>query len=156
MCSLFVHIWSFVSSDRGLAIIAILVGVGGILRAEWLFERLYKKEKLIRDALLQQANTVLQSYAAFSRALQAVELDPLELRPDGAFALLTSFHFQQLLHKGTFTKEQLHELQRLTRKNIDTSARGYVEMLTSSGLGKIREGVKLEPEEPENSPTSAS
>ena len=140
------HVWLFVTSDRGLAIIAILVGVGGILRAEWLFEKLYEREKHVRDALLREANTVLQSYAAYSRALQAVELDPLELPPDGAFALLTSFHFQQLLHKGTFTPEEMNQLQKLSRKTVDKTARGYVDMLTASGLGKMREGVELEPE----------
>ena len=100
----------------------------------------------MRNALLREANTVLQSYAAFSRALQVVELDPLELPPDGAFALLTSFYFQQLLHKEKFTPEELQELQKLSRKNVDKAARDYVQMLASSGLGS-REGMQPEPEQ---------
>jgi hypothetical protein len=41
-----VSIWAFISSDRGLAITAIVVGVVGIWRAESLFKKLYKRGRI--------------------------------------------------------------------------------------------------------------
>lgn len=138
MSDVFRNVWSFVTSDRGLAIFAIVVGVGGILRAEWLFEKLYKREKHIREALLREANTVLLSYASFSRALQGLDLDPAEMRKDGAFAALTSYHFQQLLHGSTFTPQQLAELRQLTREQIEKQAVVFAEQFIAAGIGNSR------------------
>jgi hypothetical protein len=126
--------------------LAIVVGVGGILRAEWLFEKLYKREKDIREALLREANTVLLSYASFSRALQGLELDPMEMTKDGAFAALTSYHFQQLLHGSSYTPQQLVELRKLTREQIEKQARVYAEQFIAAGIGKLKDGVVLNPE----------
>jgi hypothetical protein len=108
MCTL-QKFWEILISDRGLSIlatvlsiVAIVVGVGGILRAEHLFKELDRTLKhLLRDMrkdALREAVTVTASYAAFTRALQVVELDPMELPKDGAFALLTGFRFQQILN----------------------------------------------------------
>jgi hypothetical protein len=146
MSDIFRACLSFLTSDRGLAILAIVVGVGGILRAEWLFEKLYKREKTIREALLREANTVLLSYASFSRALQGLDLDPAEMTKDGAFATLTSYHFQQLLHGSNFTPQQLGELRTLTREQVEKQARVYAEQFIAAGIGKLKEGVELNPE----------
>jgi hypothetical protein len=92
--------WEFLTTDRGLAYVAIFVGMVGILRADWLFSKLYKREKYIRSALLAEAKTVLLSYAAFSRAMQGVELNESDMTKDGAFAPPTCFRLQQLLYWG--------------------------------------------------------
>ena len=138
--------WKLIFSERGFSIIAILLGVAGIWRAEYLFTKLDRNlNQLIRDIkknTLQQAITVTVSYAAFSRALQAVELNPLELNKDGAFALLTAFHLQKLLHTD-MTPEQLSELRKVTRKEVDKAARRDVNQLVDSGMGKMRDGVTL-------------
>ncbi len=95
----FLHgVWALASSDRGLAIVAIVVGLGGVLRGDWLFHKLYKREKQRREVQLREANTVVQSYAAFSRALQGVRLSEKQLTKNAAFALLSSFRLQQLLY----------------------------------------------------------
>jgi hypothetical protein len=145
MCNWLWTVWTSASTDRWLAIIAIALGTVGILRAEWLFEKLYKKEKYIKDAVLREATTVAISYASFSRALQAVELKPLELPKDGAFALLTGFHFQKLLNED-FTPDQFQELFKLERKQVDNMARGYVQELVASGMASPREGIVITPE----------
>jgi hypothetical protein len=138
-------VWTSASTDRWLAIIAILVGTLGVLRAEWLFEKLYKREKYIKEALLREALTVTVSYASFSRALQALELTPLEMEKDGAFALLTGFHLQKLVN-ADYTPEQFAELRKLTRKQVDKMARVYVNELVASGLASPKEGVVITPE----------
>lgn len=138
-------VWTFLSSDRGLAYVAIVVGVGGVLRADWLFHKLYQREKYIREAILRETKTVLLSYAAFSRALQGVELDEAHLKKDGAFALLTSFRIQQLLFPDA-TPEQQAELRRTTREQIEKSARDYAEMIVNAGMGNLKEGLELNPE----------
>jgi len=128
-----------VFSDRGFSVIAILLGVVGIWRADHLFTKLDKSLKHLIENMkkntLREATTVTTSYAAFARALQAVELDPMELPKDGAFALLTTFRFQQLLNPD-FTPTELSELQKLTRDNVDRKALEYVDLLIRSGLGK--------------------
>lgn len=146
MSNFFSNAWAFVTSDRGLAILAILVGLGGILRAEWLFEKLYKREKHIREALLREANTVLLSYASFSRALQGIDLDPKEMAKDGAFAALTSYYFQQLLHGSDYTPQQLAELRKVTREQVEKRAVVYAEQFIAAGMGTLKTGVEFNPE----------
>lgn len=138
-------VWTFFSSDRGLAYVAIFIGVGGILRADWLFHKLYKREKYIREAILSEAKTVLLSYAAFSRALQGVELNETDITKEGAFALLTSFRIQQLLAPDA-PMQQLAELRKGTREQVEKSARDYAEMLLGAGMGKLKTGIELNPD----------
>lgn len=122
-----------------LSAIAIVLGVVGIWRAEHLFKKLDNSLKhLIEDMkrnILREAVTVTTSYAAFTRALQVVELDPRELPKDAAFALLTAFRFQQLLNPA-FKPEEFFALQKQTRNDIDQAAHGYIDMLIKSGLSK--------------------
>jgi len=133
----------FVTFDRVLGTVAILVGVVGIWRAEWLFEKLYKREKTIREALLREANTILQSYASFSRALQGIDLDPKEMAKDGAFATLTSYHFQQLLHGSDYTPQELGELRKVTREQVEKQAQVYGKLLVATGIGKLKSGLEF-------------
>jgi hypothetical protein len=129
-----------------LSIIAILLGVAGIWRSERLFKKLDNNLNHLmedmKDNTLRQAITVTVSYAAFTRALQAVELDPMELPKDGAFALLTAFQLQKLLNTD-FTPEQLAELRTLTRESVDKNACRNVDQLIKSGMGKLKDGVEL-------------
>lgn len=129
-----------------LAAIAILIGVVGIWRAEQLFNKLVKtQEHLIGDmknGALDQAISVTASYAAFRRAMQAVEIDPGELPEDAAFALFTTFHFQSVRFSGAKPAD-VAKLRKDTRASIDKDARGYIDMLINSGLAKRRAGVDL-------------
>jgi hypothetical protein len=122
------------------------LGVVGIWRSEYLFTKLGKKLGNLIDSMkknvLGEMLTVTNSYAAFTRALQAVELDPTELPKDGAFALLTTFHLTKLLHPN-LTAEEFAALRKLTRESVDKTAREYVDLLTKSGMGKPRKGIEL-------------
>jgi hypothetical protein len=137
---------AFLTFDRILATVAIVLGVGGIWRAEHLFKKLNERADGMTEEFLRQAITVVMSYASFTRALQGVELLPAELREDGAFALLTTFHLQKLLHSSKFRPEQLAELRALTRKQLEKSALEDAQLLIKSGLGKLKEGVEFNPE----------
>jgi hypothetical protein len=139
------RLWAHVLSDP-LSSIAILLGLVGIWRSEHLFTKLDTNlEHLIysmKKNMLGEMLTVTSSYAAFTRALQVVELDPMELPKDSAFALLTTFHFTKLLHPN-LTPEEFAALRKHTRESVDKTAREYVDELTKSGIGKLKEGIEL-------------
>jgi len=137
---------SFFTFDRILATVAIVVGVVGIWRAEHLFKRLNKRADKMTENFLLSAIRIVVSYASFTKALQAVELPPTELPKDGAFALLTSFYFQQVLHSEKFKPEELNDLRKSTRHQVEIGARDYAEMLIKSGLGKLKDGVEFNPD----------
>ncbi|HUN61902.1 MAG TPA: hypothetical protein VMU53_07925 [Candidatus Sulfotelmatobacter sp.] len=132
--------------DRIIPTVAIVLGVAGIWRAEYLFKKLNDRADAMTEEFLRQVITVVTSYASFTRALQGVDLFPGELPKDGAFALLTTYHFQKLLHSGKFTPQQLAELRQLTREQVEKSARQDAELLINSKLGKLKDGVELNPE----------
>ena len=134
--------WNSLSIDRVLSIVALVVGIVAILRVEWLFEKLYKREKYIKQAMLEELTTVLNSYAAFSRAMQFVEMNTLDLPKDGAFALFTVFRIHQLLYPKA-TPEQMAALRKKTRDAAEIGAREYAEMLIKSGQGKFRDGFEF-------------
>jgi len=96
----------------------------------------------MKKNMLGEMLTVTTSYAAFTRALQSVELDPMELPKDGAFALLTAFHFTKLLHTN-LTPEEFAACRKLTRESVDKTAREYVDLLTKSGIGKPKQEIEL-------------
>jgi hypothetical protein len=139
-------IGSFFTFDRVLATVAIVIGVAGIWRAEFLFERLNKRADNMTDEFLRSAITIAISYATFSRSLLGVELFSEELPKDGAFALLTTFYFQQVLHRGKMTSDEFNDLRKLTREQVEKGARGYAEMLVNAGLGKMKKGVEFNPD----------
>lgn len=124
----------------------IVLGLAGIWRAEYLFDRLNKRAGAMTEEFLRQAIRVVTSYASFTRALQGVELLPGELPKDGAFALLTTYHLQKLLHSDKFTPSQLAELRQLTREQVEKSARQDAELLINSNLAKLKDGVELNPD----------
>jgi hypothetical protein len=142
------NVWASLSVDRCLAVAAIVVGLGALLRVEWLFERLYKREKYIKQIILEESVTILQSYTAFSRAMQAVEINPLDLPKDSAFAMFTVFYLQKRLYPSA-SPEAMAALQKRTRNEAEIAARGYAQMLIASGQGKLREGFEFnEPNKP--------
>ena len=129
-----------------LSLVAIVIGIGGILRAESLFKKLDKELELLvlnlKSNMLKETETVFASYASFSRSLQGVDLNPHELPQDAAFALLTVFRIQQLLHTD-YTPEQFAELRKQTRNNVEKTAKSYAQMLTKSGLATMKPGVEF-------------
>ena len=139
------HLSTDISADP-LAFIAIVLGVVGIWRAEHLFSKLNTKlQGLVsnmRDHLVEEMRTVTISYAAFVRALQAVDLDPMELPKDGAFALLTSFHLTKLQFPA-LKPDEFAELRKRTRRTVDDEAREYVDLLIKSGIARAKDGVEL-------------
>lgn len=138
-------LWHHVLSDP-LSTVAIILGVFGIWRAEHLFKKLDRNlQHLVhsmKNNILAEMLTVTNSYVAFTRALQVVELDPLELPKDAAFALLTRFHLNQLLHPNLAPQESA-AFRKSARESVDTTARDYVRLLIDSGIGKRKEGVEL-------------
>ena len=137
---------TFLTFDRILATVAIVLGVFGIWRAEHLFKKLNNRADAMTEEFFRKAITIVVSYASFTKALRGVELSPSELREDGAFALMTSFYFQQLLHTNKLTPAELGELRKHTRSQVETGARDYAEMLIKSGLGKLKDGVEFNPD----------
>jgi hypothetical protein len=132
-------------SDRFWAIFAIVLGLAGIARSDYLFHKLYKRAERARRDVLKEMETVLLSYAAFSRAMQFLDLAPQELSQDGAFALLTSFYVQQQLHHGSAFAE-LAQIRKNTRNQMEKSAREYGEMLIKSGLATLKAGCDFNKE----------
>lgn len=153
MIDLLTRLLHWILTDRGLTItstilstIAILLGLFGIWRAEWLFRKLdHTLAELIGSARrhsLQEASNVASSYAAFIRAMQFIEPDPMELPKDAGFALMTAFRFLQLLNPN-LTVEQFAALRKQTRDNVEKTAHQYAHTLIESGLGTLRPGIKL-------------
>jgi hypothetical protein len=125
--------------DRSLTIIALLVGIGAVIRVEYLFEKLYKRERYIKNAVLDEFITALHSYSAFARAMQFVEMNPTDLTKDSAFALFTVFEFQKRRYPDA-KPEEMNALRKKTRDEVENSARGYAEMLIKSGQGRLKDG----------------
>jgi len=80
--------------------------------------------------------------SAFYRACQYIEFHPGELDRESAALLFATFRVQQLLAPKA-TKEELSERQKATRKDVDDAARGYMELLISSGIGSLKDGYTL-------------
>jgi hypothetical protein len=133
------------SLDRGLATIAIIVGIAGILRADYLFGKLNRRADNMTERFLGEALTTLVSYAAFAQAMQGIDLFSFELPKDGAFALLTAFHLQKILHAKKLSPEQLTELRQKTRNQVTDEAKEQAKLLIKSKLGKLKEGVEFGP-----------
>lgn len=91
---------------------------------------------------LQEMQNHTTSIAAFSRACQYVDFNPLEMNRESAILLLMTFRVQQLLSPGA-AKEQLSQLRAQTRKQVEDTAREYATLIVSSGIGKMKEGYSL-------------
>ncbi len=78
--------------------------------------------------------------------MQGIDLDPKEMAKDGAFATLTSYHFQQLLHGSSYTPQQLAELRTVTREQVEKQAQVYAEQFIAAGVGTLKTGVEFNPD----------
>jgi hypothetical protein len=125
--------------DRLLSIAAIVIGLGALIRVEYLFEILYRLEQYIKNVILNEFITTLHSYSAFARAIQFVEMNPMDLTKDSAFALFTVFELQKRRYPDG-RSEEMNALRKKTRDEVETAARGYAEMLVKSGQGKLKDG----------------
>jgi|SRR5579862_839889 len=135
--------------DRVLAALAILIGVGGVWRAERLFSRLEKQlETLLKNLhtdILKQINFSALSYAAFQRAVQGLDFAPDQLTPEAAFAVLLSNRLNLDIYPH-LTDEQQAQFRQETRANIENQARKMSEALIANGMAKLKEGLEFNPE----------
>jgi len=131
--------WILNHADRILTFIAIVIAVIAIRDVRHLFRT---TEERARTAILRELNNYGASMAAFYRACQCIEFHPGELDRESAALLFATFRIQQLLAPNA-NKEELSARQKATRKDVDDTARGYMEMLVSSGIGRLKAGYTL-------------
>ena len=82
--------------------------------------------------------------SAFYRACQYIEFYPGEFDKESAALMFATFHVQKLLAPMA-TKEELSERQKAMRNEADDVARGYMELLISSGIAKLKDGYTRSP-----------
>jgi hypothetical protein len=131
--------WILNHADRILSFIAIVIAVIAIRDVRNLFRT---TEERARTAILRELNNYGASMSAFYRACQYIQFHPGELDRESAALLFATFRVQQLLAPKA-TKEELSERQKATRKDVDDAARGYMELLISSGIGRLKDGCTL-------------
>jgi hypothetical protein len=126
--------WILNHADRILSFIAIVIAVIATRDVRNLFRT---TEKRARTAILRELNNCGASMSAFYRACQYIQFHPGELDRESAALLFATFRVQLLAPKAT--KEELSERQ----KTWMTRARGYMELLISSGIGRLKDGCTL-------------
>ena len=135
--------WIVNNLDRILALVAIVIAAVAMLDVRRLFKELEKRdrntEKRVRQGVLTELLTHTSSFAAFSRAAQFIDFDEGQPDKQTAIAMLMSFRLQQLLAPGA-KKEELAQMRQSTRNTMEETAKGYAEMIISSGMGKVRDG----------------
>lgn len=131
--------WILNHADRILSFIAIVIAAIAILDVRHLFRT---TEERARTAILRELNNYGASMSAFYRACQYIEFHPGELDREGAALLFATFRVQQLLAPNA-TKEELSELQKATRKDVDKAAREYMGLLIRSEIGRLKDGWTL-------------
>jgi hypothetical protein len=128
--------WILNHADRILSLVAIVIAVIAIFDVRELFRT---TEQRARTAILQELNNYGASMSAFYKACQYIDFNPGELNRESAALLFATFRIQQLLDPKA-TKEELSELQKSTRNNVDKAARGYMDMLINSNIGRLKDG----------------
>lgn len=131
--------WLLGYLDRILSFIAIVIAVIAIYDVRDLFRT---TEERARTATLRELNNYGASMSAFYRACQYLDFHPGELDRESAALLFATFRIQQLLAPNA-TKEELSELRKTTRKDVDKKAREYIDLLISSDIGKLKDGWTL-------------
>jgi hypothetical protein len=131
--------WILNHADRILSFIAIVIAAIAILDVRHLFRT---TEERARTAILRELNNYGASMSAFYRACQYIEFHPGELDRESAALLFATFRVQQLLAPKA-TKEELSELQKATRKDVDKAAREYMDLLIRSEIGRLKDGWTL-------------
>jgi hypothetical protein len=145
MCEAMLAVWYWIVDhlDRILALIAMVIAAYAIWDVRKLFNELERRdqntEKRVRLAVINELMTHVLSFAAFFRATQHMVLDPKEPDRVTAVTILAAFRLQQLLFLDA-SKEELNQLQKNTRSQVEETAKGYAEMLISSEMGKFKDG----------------
>jgi hypothetical protein len=135
------YYWILNHADRILSFIALVVATIAIVDVRHLFRT---TEERARTAILRELNNYGASMCAFYRACQYIEFNPEELDRESAALLFATFAMQKLLAPKA-TKEELAALRKSTRNDVDHAARGYIDELISSDIGKLKKGVTLPP-----------
>jgi hypothetical protein len=131
--------WILNHADRIISLVAIVIAVIAIYDVRHLFRTTQERD---RTAILRELNNYGASMSAFYRACQYLEFRPGELDRESAALLFATFRIQQLLSPNA-TKEELSELQKSTRNDVDKTARGYMDLLISSDICKLKDGWTL-------------
>lgn len=134
-----VFYWILNHADRILSFIVIVIAAIAILDVRHLFRTTQERA---RTAILGELNNYGASMSAFYRACQYTEFHPGELDRESAALLFATFRVQQLLAPKA-TKEELSELQKATRKDVDKAAREYMDLLIHSDIGRLKDGWTL-------------
>jgi hypothetical protein len=135
--------WFVHNLDRILSFLAIVIATIAILDVRHLFQKLAARdtqtENRVRQAVLKELLTHAASFATFSRAAQFVEFYGTQPDKQASIAILMAFRFQELLTPNT-TREQLAELRKTTRDQIEKESAVWAQMMIDSGVGKMKEG----------------
>ena len=141
--------WIINNFDRFLALVAILLALVGIVIAAvamWDVRRLFKElesrdkntEHQVRQGVLKELLTATASFATFSRAAQFIDFYPGQPDRATAIAMLMAFRIQQLIAPDA-KKEDLAELRKTTRNQLEKEAAEWAQTITSSGIGKMKD-----------------
>jgi len=138
--------WIIDHLDRILALIAIGIAAYAIWDVRKLFKELERRdrttEERVRLAVLRELMNHAFSFAAFFRAAQYIDFNPLDFDRDAAVTMFMGFHLQKLLAPNADVKE-LAALQKKTRDDTEEAAKGYAEMIIASKLGTLKEGFEF-------------
>ena len=137
-------LWLVQHLDRILATAAILIAAYAILDVRKLFKELERRDKNTETRVRQEMLTHFASRATFAFAAQFINFDEGQMGSEASIALLQAFHMQQLLAPKATSKE-LAELRRQTREQVNREAVEYARLIVSSGLGKMKEGWDIPP-----------
>jgi hypothetical protein len=141
MCTAFW--WIANHLDRILSFAAIAIAVIAMLDVRSLFKELERRdrdtEQKVRQGVLKELLTHTASFATFSRAAQFIDFNAGQPEKQTAIAMLMAFRLQQLIAPEA-TKEELAELRRTTRNQIEQESKEWAETIIASGLGKLKDG----------------
>jgi hypothetical protein len=139
-------VWALQNLDRILAAVAVVISCVAMYDVRHLFRELKRRdeatEERVRRTILQEMQNHTSSIAAFFRACQYIDFNPLEMNRESAFLLLMTFRVQQLL-SPTAPKASLAQLRAETRKQIEVTAQEYATLIINSGIGRMKEGYSL-------------
>ena len=134
--------WLVNNLDRVLALIAIVIAAIAMIDVRRLFHELEERdrntEQKVRLAVLKELLTHCASIATFFRAAQFIDFYEDQPDRETAIAMLMSFRVQQLIAPDA-KPEELADLRKKTRDQMENSAREYAQMIVKNGLGKLKE-----------------
>src|ERR1700723_2683288 len=130
--------WVASHLDRIFSLVAIVIAVIAMLDVRRLFKELERRDKdteqKVRQALLKELLTHTASLASYSRAAQFIDFAEGQPDKQTSIAMLMTFRFQQVIAPEA-TNEELAELRRTTRNEIEAKSKEYAQAIISTGLG---------------------